>query len=107
MKNIARKLALQLIDPDAVATEEYVDTDPEALVEEKEEGLHVVITTYAKQDHTKYNTLNNAIYSLVNAHAEKAYENGIRAGAQLMMSLLANPNGNFKDAIAQLMKEGI
>ena len=107
MKNIARKLALQLIDPDAVATEEYVDTDPEARVEEKEEGLHVVITTYTKQDRTKYNTLNNAIYSLVNAHAEKAYENGIRAGAQLMMSLLASPNGNFKEAIAQLMKDGI
>lgn len=107
MKNIARKLALQLIDPDAVASEEYVDTDPETLVEEKEEGLHVVITTYVKQDHTKYNTLNNAIYSLVSAHAEKAYENGIRAGAQLMMSLLANPNGSFKEAIAQLMKDGI
>ena len=107
MKNIARKLALQLIDPDAVATDDYVDTDPEAVVEEKEEGLHVVITTYAKQDNTKYNALNNAIYSLVNAHAERAYEHGIRAGAQLMMSLLASPKGNFNDAIAQLMKDGI
>jgi hypothetical protein len=76
-------------------------------VEDKEEGLHVVITTYTKQDHIKYNTLNNAIYSLVNAHTEKTYENGIRAGAQLMMSLLDSPNGNYKDAIVQLMKAGI
>ena len=44
MKNIARKLALQLIDPDAVASEEYVDTEPEALVEEKEEGLHFLLS---------------------------------------------------------------
>ncbi len=107
MQNIARKLALQLIDPDAVASEDYVETDPEALVNEREEDLHVMITTYAQRDHSKYSGMHNIIFSLVNAHAERAYENGIRAGAQLMMSLLVSPKGNYKEAIAQLMKDGI
>ena len=107
MQNIARKLALHLIDPDAIASEDYVETDPEALVNEREEDLHVMITTYTQRDRSKYSDMHNVIFSLVNAHAELAYENGIRAGAQLMMNLFANPKGNYKEAIAQLMKDGI
>ncbi len=107
MKNIARMLALQLLDPDAIASEDYVGTDPEVLVNEREDDLHVMITTYAQQDHTKYSAMHNVIFSLVNAHAEQAYENGIRAGARLMMNLLASPKGNCKEVITQLIKDGI
>ena len=104
MKNYARILALKTLEPDSDPSREYIDQDPDAMVERRETELQAFLVDYANNDSEKYSNAWQAIFNLVCAHQERACESGVYAGAQLMLTLATDQTAKSKKLIAQLMK---